>query len=267
MKNRYGNWAGALLAIAGALSSVGAPAKAATSAPIPLGPYWDPWSLSQNRWWDIASYKSGTDFYNQYNGFGPFNFNATTSEYDTASFKYGTNGTVTVSYDTAPNVAYFVAHISATGLKPNFAYQMKLVGKPVSGSPDDTTKKGRGFGPYTKRSVTKGVISVADGNGEDWANETIGKIGRWWNDSLQGSSTNAVTDSVFDSTYPNETIYGYIFMGDFVTDAQGNAEVDITGQNNYHITFQNWQTGGDVRMVQNGSPWQTADANGNKYFW
>ncbi len=283
MKNHCVGRAGAALALLTGLLGFGGDAKAkpaqsgpasasfaaagATSTPIPLVAYWDPWGLSQNRWWDIASYRSGsTDFYNQYNAFAPYNYNATTGEYDTASFKYGTNGSVTVSYDTAPSVPYFVAHISATGLKPNFAYQMKLIGKPVSGSPEDAAKKGRGFGPYTKRSATKGIISVMDGNGEDWANETIGKIGRWWNDSLQGSSTNAVTDSVFNSTYPNETIYGYIFMGDFVTDASGNAEVDITGQNNYHITFQNWQTGGDVRMVQNGTPAQLTDGSGNKYF-
>ena len=258
------NVAVACMALAG-VKAANAQTVVNPSAPVSLGAYWDPWGPSQNRWWDIASYKSGsTDFYNQYNGFAPYNFNSTTGEYDTNSFKYGVNGSVTVTYDTAPAVPYFVAHIAATGLKPNFAYQMKLVGKPVYGSPEDSAKKGRGFGPYAKRSNSKGIISVVDGNGEDWANETIGKIGRWWNDSLQGSSTNAVTDSVFDSTYPNESIYGYIFMGDFVTDANGNAQVDVTGQYNYHITFQNWQSGGDVRMAQNGTPAQLTDGSGFK---
>lgn len=251
------------------------PTPAPGSPSIVLSPYADPWSQAQQRWWDIGSYQ-GTqgkgakaitaDFYNQYNGwhYTP-NTNSPTPGlgYASPDFNYRGAGqpggpTVTLTYDAAPGVPYFVGHIEARHLKPNFAYQMKLVGKPRYGP--------RGTGPFTQKLPFGPTVTVPDGGGEDWANSQLGHIGRWWNDSNASGNTNAVTNSVYASVYPRDTIYGYIFMGDFVTGADGSASVNFTGQNNYHITFQNWQSGKDVRMVQNGSPAQLTDQKGIKYF-
>lgn len=256
----------ALLLTAGMLGSVGGaqaqPVPPAGSPSVTLTSYADTWYASQPRWWDIASYRaSSTNYYNQYNAWS-YTGDATNG-YSSPNFDYATAGTpggptVTVTYDRAPNVPYFVGRIVASNLKPNFAYQMKLVGKPVYGA--------RGAGPFVKKNAGGAVVAVPDGGGEDWANAKIGHIGRWWNDSNASGNTNAVTDSVYASTYPTDTIYGYIFMGNFVTGPDGKADVYFTGNSNYHITFQNWQSGGDVRMVQNGLPAQQTDASGFKYF-
>jgi hypothetical protein len=187
--------------------------------------YADTWAQSRQRWWDIASYKGSlSDYYNQYNG---WDYTAITDPfrnllgYSSTDFSYTDAGqpdgpSVTLTYDKAPSVPYFVGHIEARRLKPNFAYQIKLVGKPTYGP--------RGAGPFIKKIETGAIVSVPEGGGEDWANATLGHIGRWWNDSNASENTNAVTDEVYASTYPGDTIYGYIFMGDFVTGPDGKAE-------------------------------------------
>lgn len=236
-----------------------APAHAQMTQPAAVGlaPYQDTWSAAQQRWWDIASSHDATgDKYNQYNGWNP-TYDSASNDYISTSFAYQ-SGQLTLTYDQKPNKPYFIGHVDATGLKPNFAYQLKLVGKPLYGP--------RGCGPYNIKNSAGVVVAMPAGGGEDWANDTIGHIGRWWNDSNASGNTNAITDSVYASTYPTDTIYGYIFMGDFITDAAGNASVDFTGYNNYHITFQNWQSGGDVRLTQNGSPSTQLDSSGLPYF-
>lgn len=226
------------------------------STPVGLVPYQDTWADARPRWWDIASYHDTADHYNQYNGWG-LSYDSTSGTVSSSVFQYQ-GGQLTLTYDQKPNKPYFIGHVDATGLKPNFAYQLKLVGKPLYGP--------RGCGPYTVKNSSGQIVSQVDGGGEDWANDSLGHIGRWWNDSNASGNTNAITDSVYASTYPTDTIYGYIFMGDFITDAAGNASVDFTGNNNYHITFQNWQSGKQVRLYQQGSPSTQVDALGYPYF-
>jgi hypothetical protein len=168
------------------------------SRSVNLVPYRDPWQHAQPRFMDIDD--------------RPF------SDSFADSFSY-TSADVTLFYNPTPSQPYFIGKIRASGLKPNFAYQLKLVGKPQFGE--------RGWGSA----------------GDDFSNEAIGRAARWWDDSQQ-SNTN---DSGFNSKYkePTEaqkqTVYGYLFMGNFVTDASGNAEHDFTGSKSYHITWQDKQ--------------------------
>ncbi len=168
----------------------------------------DPWPLARERWLDINN--------------NPFNAWLTNGQ-PNGGFSYG-NAQVQLTFDGAPAVPYFVGHIRASGLKPNFSYQLKLVGKPERGT--------RGWGTL----------------GDDLSNERIGKAGRWWCDSSHASQTN-FDDAHFYRYYKyappgrEHNIYGYHYMGEFVTDGKGNADVDISGQYSYHITWASWQNG------------------------
>jgi hypothetical protein len=207
---------------AAAVPGAQAPAQAqmqAPSAPIELVANRDPWAPARPRWWDISN--------SPFNGFLS---EGQEFRYDNAYSLSPTTGLpvwdtrVTLTYDTAPNVAYFVGRIEARGLKPNFAYQVKLLGKPQKGA--------RGWGAL----------------GDDVGNERIGYAGRWWCDSSHATQTN-FDDSHYVNYYKNaplgqeHAIYGYLFTGIFVTDRFGNASIDISGRNSYHITWQSWQNG------------------------
>ena len=183
--------------------------------PVDLNPVVDKWTAAMERWWDIGN--------NQFNGFvgksQEFNYYGIYSNPERATH-------VTLTYDAAPNLTHFRGHIDATGLKPNFAYQIKLMGK-----------------------HEKGVAGWGS-SGSDWSNETIGKIGRWFCNGPHDSTNTETnyTDAHYDTYYKNQTddtkkhdINGYLFSGVFVTDKFGNASVDFTSQNNYHITFQSDQ--------------------------
>lgn len=148
---------------------------------------------------------------------------------DTGQFAY-TNQQVILTYATQPTNPYFVGHIQAKGLKPNFAYQMKLLGKPVYGE--------RGWGKF----------------GDDLTNERLGKAGRWWEDVAAPPGPN-IDDAYYEANYKDapieqkRTIYGYLYMGAFVTDEQGNADVDFSSQYSYHICWQDKQIKGQREVV------------------
>ncbi len=199
---------------------------------IALQTYDDPWIKARPRERDIAN-----NLYSQ--AIEPFPYSA---------------AQVTISYDREQRNAYFSGHISARGLKPNFAYQLKLAGKPVGGN--------RGTGRQT--SFVEASSSAPDAtplvqivndengnptpiNGDDWSNQQLGYAGRWWDNSA-APSTN-LNDAYFRRNTPYNTVYGYIFMGVFVTDAGGCAEADVSAAHSYHITWQDAQSSAikDVR--------------------
>ncbi len=201
-----------------------APAPSATHT-IVLQTYDDPWPKAKPRERDIAD-----TLYSE--TFEPFDYAASR---------------VKLSYNRAQKNAYFRGHISARGLKPNFAYQLKLAGKPVGGS--------RGTGTATSYIEATSsapdatpifrVVNDANGdstpvNGDDWTNQQLGYAGRWW-DNTRAPSTN-LNDAYFRNNTPYQTIYGYIFMGIFVTNAHGNAEADVSAARSYHITWQDKQS-------------------------
>jgi hypothetical protein len=175
---------------------------------VSFAPMNDPWPLARDRWLDINN--------NQYKAW-------LTNGQPNGGFSYG-NAQVQLTFDRAPGVPYFVGHIHASNLKPNFSYQLKLLGKPERGT--------RGWGSM----------------GDDLSNERIGLAGRWWCDSSHASQTN-FDDAHYYGYYKyapagrEHNIYGYQYMGEFITDGEGKADVDITGQYSYHIEWASWQSG------------------------
>ena len=202
-----------------------APPSATQTQTIVLQTYDDPWPKAIERERDISNTLYSDTF-------EPFDYAA---------------AQVTISYQRTQKHAYFSGHISARGLKPNFAYQLKLAGKPVFGNRGTGTATSYVEASSLYAGATPIVHIVNDENGEptpingdDWTNQQLGYAGRWWDDS-HAPSTN-LNDAYFTRNSPYLTIYGYIFMGDFVTDANGNAEADVSAAHSYHITWQDGQS-------------------------
>jgi len=143
-------------------------------------------SASSLRWWDVAS-----------------------NVYDTAysdTYTYG-DATVTLTYGTGGDPVTLAGHLSAVNLKPNFAYQMKLEGKPTGQWGDD---------------------------GNDAANESIGFLGRWWRaQPSPGLSSDA--DYLAHHTDPAYIFVGFLLFDFFITDAAGDAEVDFAIDSSLHV--------------------------------
>lgn len=164
------------------------------------------------RWLDVANQVYSMDYLNSYNY---------------------TQACVMVTYDESGNTLR--GTLTATNLKPNFAYQLKL----VSGTP---------------------------------ANERIGLAGRWWqeewdgsnwanghnlNNKGDGSSPNPNDNTYFarrdiaDASSPTGLKYrytGYLVFDYFITDEAGNAILDFETDSSYHVlwkTSQRTQTGDD----------------------
>jgi hypothetical protein len=167
------------------------------------------------RWMDVAGQTYSSDFQDSYN-------------YSQA--------TVHVSYNTFGES--LTGKLIAQNLKPNFAYQLKLVGTP--GTTD---------------------------------NELIGLAGRWWqeewngsawtngqnlNDKGTGSSPNPndntylTRKSMADITSPTGLHYrytGYLLFGYFITDSNGDANLYFETGNCYHVL---WKTTQRARVAEDG---------------
>ncbi|MCK4414579.1 MAG: hypothetical protein KAY32_13655 [Candidatus Eisenbacteria sp.] len=121
------------------------------------------------------------------------------------------DATVTVSYETGEPT--FTGHLSAVNLKPNFAYQVKLVGKPT------------------------GLWGT---EGDDASNERIGYAGRWWEVAPGVGNRN---DAYYE-TYKDNPAYifeSYLLFDFFLTDSVGSAELDFALDSSYHVLFWDWQ--------------------------
>lgn len=183
-----------------------APVMPPLNGALTLKPCHDPWQAARERWTDIAD--------NPYTGFAD----------GTQKFDYS-QAQVVLHYAKTPPVPYFLGRIEARGLKPNFSYQLKLMGKPQKGV--------WGWGAQ----------------GDEWANEQLGFAGRWFcGHPVHRSGTN-FDDNHFREYYQNalpgaeHNIGGYVFMGEFVTDGQGNANKEFWGEHPYHIKWLSWQSG------------------------
>jgi hypothetical protein len=129
------------------------------------------------------------------------------------AFSY-TNSSVTVSLD-SPGLKYLAGNLTATGLKPNFCYQIKIVGNPSKGA------------------TTPEQIAAAD----DATNERIGRQGRWWRVTPNtGNSLDADYDAHKDD--PTYIYEGYLVFWNFVTDANGSANLRFDGNSVYHVTWR-----------------------------
>ncbi len=159
------------------------------------------------------------------------------SEYQ-AGFSYSDALAIVSIVPTGPVLS---GSLSATGLKPNFTYQLKLDGD--SGTP---------------------------------ANELIGLAGRWWqeewngsvwtngqnlNDKGDGSSPNPndllyfERRDVEDSSSPTGLRYrftGYLVFGYVVTDGEGSVQRSFTVDSSYHVLWKTTQrphTGDDGPLL------------------
>lgn len=192
----------ALVALGGCGGGSGGPRSSPSGfrSPVTLNlvTFADPWAASLPRLWDIDD--------RPYDGFLAQGFSYSRAQ-------------VELTYDAAPETPYFKGRLRASGLKPNFSYQLKLAGKPKDGA--------RGWEQY----------------GDDVANERIGRIGRWWDDEGQFNST----DNSFNTLYKNatpasrNTIYGYQLMAIAVSDSNGEVDVAFDGSGSYHVTWQDKQ--------------------------
>jgi len=131
---------------------------------------------------------------------------------------------VTLEYEEgAPT---FTGILVASGLKPNFAYQIKLNGKPEY------------FGD----------------DGDDWANEQFGRLGRWWARQIRKSDgaivkqwrsddeeydrwkAQAFADGVHDYVFE-----GYLLFDYLVTDAAGAASKPLQLDSSFHVLWKRSQ--------------------------
>jgi hypothetical protein len=173
-----------------------------------------------------------------YAGMVPVDPGGTYRWLDVANQAYGTNYQNTYVYSQATvEVAYYTTGSSLSGtltasnLKPNFAYQIKLVGTP--GTTD---------------------------------NEQIGLAGRWWQEEWNGAWTNGhnlndkgdgysqnpndkiyfANHDVLDSTGTSTTGYKYRFTGYnvfdyFITDNNGAAAIQFETGSSYHVLWKTSQ--------------------------
>jgi len=124
-----------------------------------------------------------------------------------ATYLYDSAG-VTVDFDRCRD-SVFAGHLTATDLKPNFAYQIKLVGKP------------------------EGIWGSA---GDDTTNERIGYAGRWWRVTPNpGNSNDADYEAHRDD--PDYIYEGYLVFDFFTTDRFGAAELDFASTSSYHVLW------------------------------
>lgn len=94
------------------------------------------------------------------------------------------------------------------GLKPNFAYQLKLVGRPIKSS---------------------------GASGDDATNEKLGFTGRWW-----FKQVNDTTDEIYRACKdePDFVAQGYLIFDCFITDRFGNATVDFAAADSGHVLWR-----------------------------
>ncbi|MFH0937980.1 MAG: MBG domain-containing protein [Planctomycetota bacterium] len=135
-----------------------------------------------------------------------------------AAYSYtSANVQVTPDINTEP---YLSGTINATGLKPNFAYQIKLLGRPTR----------------------------SDVNGDDVTNERIGYLGRWWRAQPSPGNSNDTEYNACKNNI-NYIFQGYLLIAFFVTDEHGNANTHFVGNNSYHVL---WRTNQRSRRANDG---------------
>ncbi len=132
--------------------------------------------------------------------------NVYSAEFQTG-FSYSGQPTVSVTLEELGTTLR--GSLSAAGLKPNFAYQVKLLGKPT-----------RAWGTA----------------GDDWSNERIGRLGRWWAESVGN-----VDDAYYDANKDRETISGYLVFDFILTDELGNANKQLKLDSSYHVLWNTRQ--------------------------
>jgi hypothetical protein len=108
--------------------------------------------------------------------------------------------------------------LTARGLKPNFAYQVKLEGRPTK----------------------KGISTDEADTPSNWANTRLGKAGRWW---CVECDSNTWVDSYGSSYHEGHSVLGYLLFDFLVTDNRGNAEHEFVVDSSFHVLWKVSQYG------------------------
>lgn len=152
-----------------------------------------------------------------------------TTLYSSAQRTAYTYAQAAVTVDTVDSEEILTGTVTASGLKPNCAYQLKLNGKP------------------SLWYVTAG---------DNWSNEQIGYAGRWWMKQVDKGTNNVVsernsTDAEYESyrdsptPFTDETydyvFFGYLLYGYVVTDAAGAVSDTFVLDSSYHVLFKTTQ--------------------------
>ncbi|MCK5803458.1 MAG: hypothetical protein KAI66_11525 [Lentisphaeria bacterium] len=132
----------------------------------------------------------------------------------------------TVTFDLVDSGPALSGTITGSGLKPNFAYQLKFEGKPT---------------------LRYGEL------GDDVGNESIGYAGRWWVREINLDSDEVVSeyngtdsgyeayDGIVDGDNNVHCYTGYLLFDFLVTDANGSVQRDFTLDSSYHVLFKTSQ--------------------------
>lgn len=115
---------------------------------------------------------------------------------------------VTVSFERSG--AFFEGTLDASGLKPNFAYQVKLVGMP-------TAEYGAA--------------------GDDASNDRIGFAGRWYKVGV-GNATDAQVLACRANPECDDIYEGYLVFDFFVTDRYGRATHRFVADDSFHVLWR-----------------------------
>lgn len=178
---------------------------------LTLIPFADQWPSATPRWMDIGDFGYSGGF--------------------RSTFQSAGTGRITLRYDPTPSVPYLVGEIKAEGLKPNFCYQMKLMGKPGS----------NGGGLWGTNAYMQ-------------ANEVLLRAGRWWNYRTEDPAFTTTNDRIVlrSGDYKDGWVAGYVYFGYFVTNQYGHTDADgdgiadfvpIAANHSYHITWKSGQSG------------------------
>ncbi len=149
------------------------------------------------------------------------------SEEFRAGFDYSDTQAHRVEVSYQPEAPTLTGVVTARGLKPWFAYQLKLVG-------------------------TRGVLGPAEADNVDdaaaWSSWQLGRLGRWWCDDCHWN----VADADLAQHLANgHTVRGYLLFDWFVTDAAGDAVHQFALDSSLHVL---WRVGQRDRAARDSAP-------------
>jgi hypothetical protein len=137
------------------------------------------------------------------------------------SFSYADPSVSSVAVQWPGQAPLFRGTLTATRVKPNFAYQIKLVGR---------------------TNITTADAPAPTAGPQEWASWQLGHAGRWW----------CVTDgwNVSDADLASHLaqghyVIGYLLLDFFITDLEGAAVKSFRLNSTYHVL---WRT--DQRVPQ-----------------
>lgn len=144
-----------------------------------------------------------------------------------AEFDYFDTQVHRVEVSCQPEASTLTGVITAHGLKPWFAYQLKLVG------------------------IT-GVLGPAEADNADdvaaWSSWQLGRLGRWWCDDCHWNVSDA---DLAQHLADGHTVRGYLLFDWFVTDAAGDAVHQFALDSSLHVL---WRVGQRDRSPQDSTP-------------